>query len=301
MKRVSGVLAPVITPFREDLSPDPALFVQHCQWICGQGAGLAVFGTNSEANSLATEEKLELLDQLVAAGTDPALMMPGTGACALSDSVRLSARAVSLGCAGVLMLPPFYYKAVPDEGLFAFYAEVIERVASERLQIYLYHIPPVSQVPISLALIERLASRYPDNIAGIKDSSGDWQFTQSLNALGIPDFQVFCGSESFLLQNMQAGGAGCISATANVNPAAIVTLYSSWQAPDAEQQQADLNRVRALFQEFPMISALKAATAQHSGHASWTRVRPPLTALGTDQAEALRTRLEAEGFAMPGL
>src|SRR5512145_2499615 len=162
--RITGVLSPVVTPFKPDLSPDPERFVRQCRWLLSQNVGLAVFGTNSEANSLSIEEKMDLLDRLVAAGLDPARMMPGTGHCALTDSVRLTAHAAKAGCGGVLMLPPFYYKAVSDEGLFRSFAEVIERVGDPRLKIYVYHIPPVSQVPITLAMIERLLKTYPGTV-----------------------------------------------------------------------------------------------------------------------------------------
>src|SRR5215470_17563521 len=140
--RLQGVLAPVVTPFRADLSPDPERFIAHCRWLLSQHTGLAVFGTNSEANSQSASERMELLEALIAAGLDPVRMMPGTGCCALSDTVRLTAHAVQLGCAGALMLPPFYYKGVSDDGLFRSFAEVIERVGEARLRVYLYHIPP---------------------------------------------------------------------------------------------------------------------------------------------------------------
>jgi len=175
--RITGVLSPVVTPFKADLTPDPDRFIRQCRWLLGQDVGLAVFGTNSEANSLSTEEKVELLDRLVGAGVDPGRMMPGTGCCALTDSVRLTAHAMKLGCGGVLMLPPFYYKGVSDDGLFRSFAEVIERVGDRRLRIYLYHIPSVSQVGITLPLIERLLKAYPGVVAGAKDSSGDWNNT----------------------------------------------------------------------------------------------------------------------------
>src|SRR5512134_1499201 len=176
-QRIRGILSPVVTPFKADLGPDPERFIRHCRWLLSQNVGLAVFGTNSEANSLSADERIELLDRLVGAGLDPARMMPGTGCCALPDTVRLTAHAMKAGCAGVLMLPPFYYKGVSDEGLFRSFAEVIERVGDRRLRVYLYHIPPVAQVPITLGLIERLLKAYPDTVAGIKDSSGDWNNT----------------------------------------------------------------------------------------------------------------------------
>jgi 4-hydroxy-tetrahydrodipicolinate synthase len=300
--RMRGVLSPVVTPFHAALRPDARRFVRHCRWLLDQGVGLAVFGTNSEANSLSVAEKLALLDALVDAGLPAERMMPGTGCCAFPDSVELTRHAVGRGCAGVLMLPPFYYKDVSDDGLFASYAEVIERVGDARLRVYLYNIPQVSRVPIGLALIDRLLGRYPGTVAGIKDSSGDWSNTQAMLERFQPrGFDVFSGSETFLLATLRAGGAGCISATANVNPAAIAQLNREWLAPDADARQAALDGVRAAFQKFPMIPALKAAIAHFSGDASWPTVRPPLVALTTEQRRQLLETLNALGFAMPGL
>src|SRR5256712_2558673 len=225
-QRIRGVLAPVLTPFKADLSPDRERFIRHCQWLLSQDCGLAVFGTNSEANSMSAEERMTLLDALVAAGIDPSRMMPGTGCCSITETVQLTAHAVKHGCAGVLMLPPFYYKEVSEEGLYRYFSEVVQRVGDTRLKIYLYHIPPVAIVGITPKLVERLLSAYPKAIAGMKDSSGDWNNTKTfLDAFARDGFDVFVGSESFLLANMRNAGVGTISATANVNPAAIHKLY----------------------------------------------------------------------------
>ena len=300
--RIRGVLSPVVTPFDRQLHPDGERLIQHCRWLLEQGVGLAVFGTNSEANSMSVAEKLALLDTLVAAGLPPARMMPGTGCCAFTDTVELTRRAVQLGCAGVLMLPPFYYKDVSDEGLFRSYAEVIERVGDSRLRIYLYHIPPVAQVPIRLSLIERLLKAYPVTVAGIKDSSGDWNNTRAMLEQFQPHgFDVFSGSESFLLATLRGGGVGCITAAGNVNPGPIARLAQAWQQPDADAQQAALNTVRGVFQQFPMIPALKAAIAHYSGDPAWVTVRPPLVELDGAQRETLAQALRAIGFEMPGL
>jgi 4-hydroxy-tetrahydrodipicolinate synthase len=301
-QRITGVLSPVVTPFKADLTADTERFVRQCRWLLSQNVGLAVFGTNSEANSLSVDEKIELLDRLVAAGLDPARMMPGTGHCALPDSVRLTAHAMKLGCGGVLMLPPFYYKGVSDDGLFRSFAEVIERVGESRLRVYVYHIPPVSQVPITLGLVERLLKTYPTQTAGMKDSGGDWKNTQAfLDAFAKSGFDVFAGSETFLLQNMRSGGAGCISATANVNPGPIARLFDTWRGADADQQQARLDEIRGTFAKFPMIPALKAAIAHYGGDASWATVRPPLVALTPEQSKALVSELDQRTFTMPGL
>ena len=301
-KRLAGVLSPVVTPFKPDLSPDPDRFVRHCKWLLSNNVGLAVFGTNSEANSLAAGERTDLLDHLVDSGVDPIRMMPGTGACALTDSVKLTAHAVKRGCAGVLMLPPFYYKGVSDDGLYRNFAEIIERVGDSRLRIYLYHIPPVSQIPISLALIERLLKAYPGTITGVKDSSGDWSNTRAmLERFAEQGFDVFAGSETFLLANLRHGGTGCISATANVNPAAIHALYTRWRDSKADGLQKGLDAIRSIFQKYPMIPALKQAVAHWSGDREWARVRPPLMELTTAQSAGLIADLGGQGFSMQGL
>jgi len=298
--RLRGVLAPVVTPFGKDLQPDRHRLAAHCRWLASQSCGLALFGTNSEANSLSVAERKELLEAMVGAGIDASRMMPGTGCCALPDSVELTRQAVALGCAGVLMLPPFYYKGVSDDGLFACFSEVIQRVGDGRLRIYLYHIPPIAQVGISLALIERLLRAYPGTVVGIKDSSGDWSNTQLLLE-AFPEFDVFVGSEAFLLAAMRGGGVGCISATANINPAAIVDLHKNWQAGDADARQAALTVTRTVIQAYPMIPALKATIAQYADDPAWSVVRPPLVALTAEQQSTLKSRLDGSGFAMPGL
>jgi len=306
IQRIRGVLAPVVTPFKSDLAPDSQRFIAHCNWLLSQNCGLAVFGTNSEANSLSMEERLNLLDELVAAGVDPARMMPGTGCCSIMETVKLTKQAVGNGCAGVLMLPPFYYKDVSEEGLYRYFSEVVQRVGDARLKIYLYHIPPVAVVGITTGLVERLLAAYPSAIAGMKDSSGDWNNTKTFldafaeTARAARTFDVFVGSESFLLANMRNGGVGTISATANVNPAAIHKLYQQWNtADDADQQQSKLNVVREVFasRKFPsMIAALKQAIAIYADDPAWQKVRPPLVELTPEQAKTLAAELNAIGF-----
>jgi 4-hydroxy-tetrahydrodipicolinate synthase len=299
--RLQGVLAPVLTPFEAQGTPSTSRLIRHCKSLLRQNVGLALFGTNSEANSLSVCEKRTLLDALEEAGLPPDRMMPGTGACALPDAIELTRDAVRRGCAGVLMLPPFYYKGVSDEGLFRNFAHVIDTVADSRLRIYLYHIPPVAQVGISLSLIERLLKAYPDIVAGIKDSSGDWSNTCALlNTFQPEGFDVFAGSEVFLLRTLRHGGAGCITATGNVNAAAIARLATTWEASDtdADRQQESLNATRAVFQRFPMIAAMKAAIAWQSGDEGWLAVRPPLVELSFDERHQLQHALEQIGFTM---
>ena len=318
-RRIRGVLAPIVTPFKPDVSPDRERFIRHCQWLLSQNCGLAPFGTTSEANSMSADERISLLDAVIAAGIDPLRMMPGTGCCAITETVDFTAHAVKHGCAGVLMLPPFYYKDVSEEGLYRYFSEVVQRVGDARLRIYMYHIPPVAVVGITPRLVERLRKAYPNAIAGMKDSSGDWKNTKTfLDAFAetagpVADspwrartgFDVFVGSETFLLANMRNGGAGTISATANVNPAAIYELYNAACAlstgVDLEPQQARLNVVRDVFssRKFPsMIAAVKQAIAIFANDPEWARMRPPLLELTSEQEKLLAAELKRIGFAM---
>ena len=263
---------------------------------------------------MSTDERISLLDALVAAGINPSRMMPGTGCCSITDTVTLTTHAVEHGCAGVLMLPPFYYKDVSEEGLYRYFNEVVQRVGDARLRIYLYHIPPVAMVGITPGLVERLLKTYPNAIAGMKDSSGDWNNTKVfLDAFAETPrasnrFDVFVGSEMFLLANMRDGGAGTISATANVNPAAIYDLYTAASAVsadvDLETRQARLNVVREVFgnRKFPsMIAALKQAIALYANDPEWVRLRPPLVELTADQTKLLAVELKRIDFAMSGI
>jgi 4-hydroxy-tetrahydrodipicolinate synthase len=301
--RISGVLSPVVTPFTPELDVDTPRFVAHCRWLLSQNCGLAFLGTNSEANSLSLKERIGLIDALVAAGLDPSRMMPGTGCCSIPETVALTRHAVTHGCAGVLMLPPFYYKGVPEEGLYRYFSEIVDQVGDARLRVYLYHIPPVAIVGTTPKLVERLLKAYPTAIAGMKDSSGDWANTMTfLHGFAKSGFDVFVGSESFLLQNMRHGGVGTISATANVNPAAIDALFRDWQAPEAEKKQARLDLVRkTIGEKYLMIAALKQTIAIHADDPNWVRVRPPLLALNADQRASLERELTSIGFTMPGL
>ncbi len=301
--RLEGVLAPVLTPFGPDLAPDAERLVRHCRWLLEHGcAALAPFGTTSEANSLSADERERLLDALVDGGIAPERLMPGTGCCALPDALRLTAHAVRRGCAGVLMLPPFYYKGVSDDGLFRSFAEVIDRVGDRRLRVYLYHIPPVAQVGIGPKLVERLLRAYPGVVAGMKDSSGDLANTKAMiDLFARSGFDVFVGSERFLLATLRAGGVGCITATGNVNAAAIDRLFRGWRAEGAEALQESLNAVRAAIEKAPVIPALKAILAHHSGDATWRTVRPPLVELAPAARDPLLAALDALGFAMDGV
>jgi 4-hydroxy-tetrahydrodipicolinate synthase len=282
-----GVLAPVLTPMRADLSPDTEKWIAFCKQLLADGCtGLAPFGTTSEANSLGIDERMEMLARLVEAGIPAAQLMPGVGTCAITDTAKLARQAAELGCGGVLMLPPFYYKGVSDEGIFRAYAEVIERVGDARLRVYLYHIPPIAVIGLSLANIERLIKAYPQTVVGIKDSSGDWNNLQAI-LKSFPGFGTFAGSEKFLLETLRLGGVGTISAMANVIPGVLRNLYNKWQTAEAEQLQVEADVYRSATRDYAAIPALKHIMATRTGDANWLNLRPPLVNLGAAEAEAM--------------
>jgi 4-hydroxy-tetrahydrodipicolinate synthase len=283
----SGVLVPVLTPFASDLRPEPALFVEFCRSLLKEGAGgLAAFGTTSEANSMTVAERRGLLAALIEGGIDPKRLMPGTGASAIPDAVELTRAAVETGAGGVLLLPPFYYKNPPEDGVFSYFAEVIERVGDARLKVFLYHIPQVSGVPVTPEMVARLLDRYPGAIAGLKDSSGDWSNTETLLTL-------FPGSERFLLPGLAKGAPGCISATANYDAALIRRVIETPEGPERERLARRMVAIRAAFERHPVIPALKFVQARRSGNPSWRTVRPPLRPLSDATGRELLKALEA--------
>ncbi len=294
----AGVLAAVLTPVDAALAPATRPWIAHCRRLLDQGLdGLAVLGTTSEANSFSLAERLALLDALAEAGIPGGRVIPGTGCCAIPDTVALSKKALEIGAAGVLMLPPFYYKGVSDDGLFAAYAEVIERIGDAALRIYLYHIPPMSNVPITFALIERLLAAYPGTVVGIKDSSGDFDNMKAMLD-GFPGFRVFSGSDRFLLPLLRAGGAGAITACNNVAAHLSVKVRAGWRAggADTDSDQKALDAVRETVSRFPLVAALKEIVARATGDDGWRRPRPPLEKLTTEQAAALMAQLAALNF-----
>src|SRR5215469_14102803 len=291
-----GVLVPVLTPFTAKGEPDIGRFIAFCRWLLDQGAGgLAIFGTTSEANSMSPGERMELLDRLIEAGIPAQKLMPGTGACAMTDAATLVCHAVERGCGGVLMLPPFYYKGVSDDGIFAFISGVIDKVGSPALRLFLYHIPPMAVVGFSLDLVGRLIKAYPETVVGLKDSSGDWSNTAALLER-YPGFAVFPGSEVFLLEALKRGGAGCITATGNINVPGIARIYDNWRNPEADTLQAAATALRRMMQAYPMVPALKRVIAHFRGDPGWAAVRPPLVALAPAPSAALIAELATLGF-----
>ena len=300
---LKGIFAAALTPLKSDLSVDKERLVGHCNWLLENGCdGLAVLGTTGEANSFSVAERIGILETLSDGGISGNVLMPGTGCCSLPDTVELTRRAVELGAGGVLMLPPFYYKGVNDEGLFASYSEVIERVSDIRLKVYLYHFPQMSAVPISLNLIERLLKRYPETIAGMKDSSGEFNNMSGV-AQNFPRFDVFSGGDDFLLPLLQKGGVGCITAVCNIACDLSARIYEAWKDGDAsaEALQAQLIKIRIAAQTYPYSAGLKTALAHFSGDDGWRLVRPPLVTLDDNQKTDLIKLLGTAGHTPPPL
>jgi 4-hydroxy-tetrahydrodipicolinate synthase len=287
-----GVWPPASTPFHPDLSIDFERYIAHCRALLKDGVhGLAVLGTTSEANSLDLNERQVVLEKLVASGIFAEKLLPGTGTPSIGDTVRLTKHAVGLGVRGVLLLPPFYYKGVSDDGLFAFVSEVISRVGDPRLSIYLYNFPQMSALAWSPALIERLLKTFPGTVVGLKDSSGDVGYLHSLLDR-FPGFAVFPASEALLFAALKKGAAGCISATANINAGPISKRYETWKNASAEELNKSVTAVRLLMQKVPAAAGVKAVLADRYKTQEWARVRPPLDPLTPAQQKDLLTELK---------
>ena len=284
---LAGLWPPVATPFAASGSVDLIRLTRHSRALLTDGAhGLAILGTTSEANSLTLDERLKVIDAHVEAGINPQQLLPGTGACAIEDAAILSRHAANLGAAAVLLLPPFYYKKVPDEGLYAFVARLIEKIGQKVPRILLYHIPAVAGVGWSVDLVRRLREAFPGIVVGMKDSSGDFDHTRRMIE-SFPGFAVFPGAEIYLLKAMAVGAVGCISASANINARGIRRLLDSLGQANAEVLQNELNDVRKAVESRVLIPAVKAVLAARYRDPAWLSVRPPLMPLREAERAAL--------------
>lgn len=288
--KLRGVFAAVLTPLDADLRPDVKRFAAHCRWLLENGCdGLAPLGTTGEANSLAVCDRMALIEGAAKAGLPMGRMIFGTGTPALHDTVMLGRAALQAGAGGLLVLPPFYYKNPSEEGLYAAFAAVAERIGDLAPRIYLYHFPQMSAVPVTLGLTARLQDAFPGLFVGMKDSSGD--FANSKAFMGaFPGFDVFSGSEELLLDNLKAGGPGCISATTNVTAHLAQRVCQAWERGDAaaaETAQKIVRQARRTLSRYPAIPALKAIVAALSDDPAWLDMLPPQRPLDKAQAAAL--------------
>ena len=292
-KAFGHVIAAIATPFRpRDLSVDFDILTAHAHWLLDNGCdGLVLFGTTGEAPSLTAAERKTILERLIQSGVCAGALLVGTSACAIDDTVDLTLHAAGLQCAGALLMPPFFFKGVSVDGARQYYDAVIRGCGGKLPSIYLYHIPQASGVAVGVDLVEQLIERHGASIRGYKDSSGQWANTREILAR-FPQLEVFVGSETLLLDNLRAGGAGCISAGVNVQPAAARRVYERSTAADAEKLQAEAAAVRkALERAGPIIASTKAILAELHQEPAWAVPRPPLEALGADARAKLCAEL----------
>jgi 4-hydroxy-tetrahydrodipicolinate synthase len=297
MGKLTGIFAAAATPLKADLSIDTERLIGHCRWLLDAGGcdGVNLLGTTGEATSFSVEQRLDAMRAVAASGLPMQRFMVGTGAAALSDALRLTSGARELGFAGALLLPPFYYKDIDDESLYAYVARVIEGGCGGGFGLYLYHFPRLSMVPYPIPVVKKLAAAFPGVLAGIKDSSGDFDHALAL-AANLPTIGVFPGSEAFLAKAPDAGFAGCISATTNINGALFAR---GWKARDTEAGRAALgaaSAIREIASRLPVISSVKWVLAELQGDAEWRRVHPPLRGLTEAEWVALRAQLAETGL-----
>ena len=290
-KKVSGVFAAVPTPFDDNYQPDLDLFMEHCEWVLAQGCdGLNVLGSTGEANSQSRSARLAIMRTVAASSLRQHALMVGTGTPALGDTIELTTHAAELGFDAALLLPPYYYQPVTDDGLFDYFACVIDAVASYDIGIYLYNFPQLTGLRFSPELVARLIEAYPQHMRGMKDSSGQLEYTREMSATFGAVFDVFPGSEAPLSDAVEFGYAGCISASVNATAALAARIWQQRHSP-AAQDVADLCAHRAQIQSAPMAAAVKTLVAQRTANARWRRMLPPLTELNA----ADRSKIEAVG------
>ena len=293
----NGVFTANLTPLKEDLSVDYPALIAHCNWLLDNGSdGIALLGTTGEANSFTMEERMEMIDKIIESGISGNRLMAGTGCCAFPDTIRLTKFAVERGIGGILMLPPFYYKQVNDKGLAKYFDLIINGVKDERLKIYLYHFPKMAGVGFSTPLIKHLVKEYPNKVVGMKDSTGDFEHMKEI-INEFPGFKLYAGTEKYLLDILKIGGAGCISATANVTLPLTAKVYKTWkEGKNAAELQSYLTQVRMTFEGLPFTGALKSLLGHLNYGDAWKHVRPPNTIVGVAEIEKLKEKHQALNF-----
>lgn len=294
---IQGVNCAAATPVTKDGTPDTALFTTHCKKLLAEGChGIAMLGTTGEANSFAMRDRMALLDVAIESGIAADVLLPGTSSPSVNDTIEMTRHAVHAGVKGVVLLPPYYYKGVSDEGLYRFYSRVIEAVGSDAMRMVFYHIPQVTQIPLSLDLIERLITVYPGIVCAIKDSSGDLDNMQAM-CERFPSLAVLAGADPLLLPLLKLGGAGCITATSNLRSDALRVIWDHWQSADkagtvaAAQQR--INGWRDLTNAYTQLPTVKTMLAASRDDKSWLTLMPPLVELTAEEQADVWSRMQA--------
>jgi 4-hydroxy-tetrahydrodipicolinate synthase len=271
-KKLSGVIAAISTPVQDDGAPDTGRAVKLARFLLDNGCdGLNVLGTTGEATSFSLDERKRVMTAYKEAGLPMDRLMVGTGAAAVADAVALTRHAAGLGFAAALVLPPFYYKGVPDDGLVAYIDALVKATSDSALPIYLYHFPAQSGLPWHVELIKRLRKNFGGRIVGLKDSSGDMAYARSAAAID-PGFDVFPSTEACLLEARSGAFAGCISATANLN---ADLCARAWQTGDSAALNTAVT-IRKLFDGKPLVSGVKALLSHIHRDPALARMKPPL-------------------------
>jgi len=291
--KLQGVIAAIATAVDETGEPDCARSVALARFLLAHGCdGLNVLGTTGEATSFSLEQRKRVMTAYRDAGLPLDRLMVGTGAASVADAIALTRHAAELGFAGALVLPPFYYKGVPDDGLAAYVEAIVTATAAKPIPIYLYHFPAQSGLPWHVRLVKRLIEAFGRRIVGLKDSSGDMAYAREAAALS-PRFDVFPSTEAVLMQARSGMFAGCISATANLNADLCARV---WRSGDAGALDAAV-AIRKLFDGKPLVPGVKALLAHIHGDAAWARVKPPLTAFSASEQASVATSYD--GLRMP--
>ena len=292
-----GIWPALLTPLAEDLGMDHVRFAAHSRSLLAAGCGgVTPFGTTGEGPSFSLAERRDAVDALVTNGVPARQILVSVSCAALPETLELTRHALSIGAHGCLMMPPFFLKGVSDQGVIDAYRYVIDRAADARLKLYLYHIPQVSGVGLTQAVIAALRRSYPQTIVGIKDSGCELQESLALAKAFMPGLTVYVGNEPDLPELGRRGSTGAVSGLANFMPRLVDRLVMQPDAPGTAQDLARVKRLLALLGGYSLTPALKGIMAVLTGERTWLRVRPPLVALTDEAFAALEREIRAFGI-----
>lgn len=284
-----GIYAAALTPMHSDLTCNSQELARHCLELLQRGCqGVVLFGTTGEGPSFSLQERLSVTDELIEKGVPPRKIILANGGSSIPETVALAKACLNHGCIALLVAPPSFFKNVPEEGVIAFYREIIQKTDDPNLRIILYHIPQFTGVPITMKIIQTLREEFAETVIGIKESEGNLPFSKQVIAT-FPSFKVFVGSEAQIIEAVHEGGSGSICGLANLYPELICSLFESGKQGCAENPQ-ELTRFFAAMKGYPFIPAFKAIMETTRGDA-WHVLRPPLAPLSAEQSKAFTSSL----------